>query len=223
LTINVEANLPQLNASATVYFPYIIYGPQSDTKAYYVQIFKDTSGPAVQFWSISGDYPPINGGGVGYGGSAGLFASTTSNAVVVFLAPHTARYFTVTVTGSGYKAWTQLMYLGTNNFYSPYTVYNGYAQERPDLSASLAAQVVIFYRDYGTFYVTHDPGVPRYHPYRAPEIGGVSFWVTYMTNNAISSTSDQRFLDAFGSSPETFTPKYSYNYGTGYDTFYDRP
>jgi hypothetical protein len=226
LTINVEANLPQLNASATVYFPYITYTPNNDTKAYYVRIKKDTSGPAVQYYSLSGNYPPANPNistSESISPPSGSFSGSITTADVTFYAPHSERYFTVTVTGSGYKAWTQLMYLGNNSYYSPYTVYNGYAQERPDLSASLAAQVVIFYRDYGTFYVTQDPGVPRYHPYRAPEIGGVSFWVTYMTNNAISSTSDQRFLDAFGSAPETFTPKYSYNPGTGYDTFSDRP
>jgi hypothetical protein len=115
------------------------------------------------------------------------------------------------------------MYLGDNPYYSPYTVYSGYTQERPDLPAGLAAQVVAFYRGSGTFYVTHDPGVIRYQPYRSPEIGGVSFWVGHMVLNGIPSTSDQRFLDAFGSAPETFTPKYSFNPGTGYGDFYDRP
>jgi hypothetical protein len=119
------------------------------------------------------------------------------------------------------------MYLGDNPFYSPFTVYAGYLQEMAaagiTVVMSYAQQVVNFYRGNGTFYVTHDPGVPRYQVWRSPEIGGVTFWAQYMMNNGISSTSDQRFLDAFGSAPETFTPKTSFNPGTGYGEFFDRP
>lgn len=216
---------PTINASATVYFPYTVYGPNTDTKGYYVAIYRGNIGPTVQYWSITGNYPPINTAGYGYGNHSGVFfsPSNNTNVQVVFFAPHTARYFYVTVSGDGYTSFEQLMYLGDNPFYSPYTVYAGYAQERPDLSASLAAQVVAFYRGNGTFYVTHDPGVVRYQPWRAPEIGGVSFWVSHMTLNGMGSTSDQRFLDAFGSAPETFTPKYSFTPGTGYGDFGDRP
>ena len=218
---------PTIGASATVYFPYVINGPNTDTKGYYVYITKGTPGPATQYWSLTGNYPPINTAGAGYGNHSGIFASTTSTAVVVFFAPHTARYFTVTVSGDGYTSFQQLMYLGDNPFYSPFTVYAGYLQEMAaagiTVVMSYAQQVVNFYRGNGTFYVTHDPGVIRYQVWRSPEIGGVTFWAQYMANNGISSTSDQRFLDAFGSAPETFTPKTSFNPGTGYGEFYDRP
>jgi len=215
---------PTLNASATVNFPYYTYTPNNDTKAYYVHIFRDPNGPSTQFWQLTGDFPSINPplssqGSASFGG----FTGGTTNAIVTFYAPHSARFFTVRVTAPGYTDYSQLMYLGNNPYYSPYTVYSGYAQERPDLPAGLAAQVVAFYRGNGVFYVTQDPGVPRYQVYRAPDIGGVSYWVTYMVNTGISSTSDQRFLDAFGSAPETFTPKSSFNSGTGYGDFGDRP
>jgi len=216
---------PTITASATVYFPYITYTPNNDTKAYYVHIFRDPNGPPTQFWQLTGDFPSINPSLSSQAGASfgGFTSGGSTNAIVTFYAPHTARYFYVKVTAPGYTDYSQLMYLGNNSYYSPYTVYSGYAQERPDLSAGLAAQVVAFYRGFGTFYVTQDPGVPRYQVYRAPDIGGVSYWVTYMTQNGISSTSDQRFLDAFGSAPETFTPKSSFNSGTGYGDFADRP
>ena len=216
---------PTINAQATVFFPYIVNGPNTDTKGYYVHIYRGNIGPTVQYWSITGNYPPINTAGYGYGNHSGVFFSpnNNTNVQVVFLAPHTARYFYVTVSGDGYTSFQQLMYLGDNPYYSPYTVYSGYTQERPDLPAGLAAQVVAFYRGSGTFYVTHDPGVIRYQLYRAPEIGGVSFWVGWMIANGVSSTSDQRFLDAIGSAPETFTPKYTFQPGTGYGEFSDRP
>ena len=220
---------PTINAQATVFFPYVVNGPNTDTKGYYVHIYRGNIGPTVQYWSITGNYPPINSAGYGYGNHSGVFFSPTNNTnvQVVFLAPHTARYFTVTVSGDGYTSFQQLMYLGDNPFYSPFTVYAGYLQEMAaagiTVVMSYAQQVVNFYRGNGTFYVTHDPGVVRYQLYRSPEIGGVTFWAQYMANNGISSTSDQRFLDAIGSAPETFTPKYSFNPGTGYGEFLDRP
>ena len=73
--------------------------------------------------------------------------------------------------------------------------------------------------------MTHDPGVPRYQTYRAAEYGGVVFWTNYIVTNGLTGgTSSQAFLDAFGSSSETFTgPKTTFQYGTGWDTFSDKP
>ena len=213
---------PTIGASATVYSNYVVNGPNTQTKAYYVYISKGTPGPATQTWSLSGNYPDINTGGVGAGSSSGTFSGGIATAVPVFFAPHTARNFTVTVSGSGYTSYTANLSVPANTVYSPYSIYQGFVQES-GYSATIAYYVLPFYAGNGTFYVTQDPGVIRYQLYRAPDYGGFAYWCSLMVANGWTSSS-QGFLDAFGSSPETFTgPKTSYNPGTGYNVLSDRP
>jgi len=211
---------PTLAASAVgPYFNYTIPGPESNTRAYYVRIYKDTNGPATQSWSVSTAFSIQSGFGQG---SSGTFSGAINNAVVGFNGPHDAGYVYVTVSASGYNSYSTSIYVPANTAYTPYTVSNGFTQEF-GIPSGIAASVVAFYTGNGTFYVTQDPGVIRYQLYRAPEAGGVAYWCNFLINNGLT-TSSQQFLDAFGSAPETFTgPKTSYQYGNGYNVFSDKP
>jgi hypothetical protein len=157
--------------------------------------------------------------------STNAMSGTSFNALgtyVAFTGPHSSTTGFVTVSYPGYQSRFLSVTIPANSKYAPYTVSNGFVQEFGQ-SAGVAASVVAFYAGNGTFYVTHDPGVIRYQLYRAAEAGGVSFWTNYLVSNGLT-TSSQAFLDAFGSAPETFTgPKTSYQPGTGYNTFSDRP
>lgn len=211
---------PTIAASAAVYPNYVVNGPNTQTKAYYVYISKGNPGPATQTWSLSGNYPDINTGGIGAGSSSGTFSGSTATAVPVFFAPHTARNFTVTVSGSGYTSYTVNLSVPANTVYSPYSIYQGFIQES-GYSAIIAYYVLPFYAGNGTYTVTG--GGLRYQLYRAPEYGGFAYWCSLMVANGWTSSS-QGFLDAFGSSPESQTgPKTSYNPGTGYNVLSDRP
>jgi hypothetical protein len=211
---------PTLAASAVgPYYNYTIPVTPLQTKAYYIQIYKDTNGPATQSWSVSTGLSIQSGFGQG---SSGTFSGGINNAIVGFNGPHDAGYVYVTVSASGYNSYSTSIYVPANTSYTPYTVSNGFTQEF-GIPSGIAASVVAFYTGNGTFYVTHDPGVPRYQLYRAPESGGVAYWAGILISNGWT-TSSQGFLDAFGSAPETFTgPKTSYQFGTGWNQFSDKP
>ena len=224
---------PTIGASATVYFPYVVNGPNTDTKGYYVYINKGTPGPATQFWSLSGNYPTINTLGVGAGASSGTFSGGTSTAVVVFRAPHTERYFTVTVSGDGYTSFQQLMYLGDNPYYSPYTYYSGFSQQYSRTGSALTLAVNIgegIYRSVtNAWTVDYNDGLGprvRYSFGRAPD-AGVDFWTGYCIANGYN-WSTPAFVNIIIQSGEinnerVLTNTKPYLQGTGYGDFYNLP
>jgi hypothetical protein len=130
------------------------------------------------------------------------------------------------VSAPGYTSYNTSIYVPANIEFTPFTVLNGFRQQST-FNADyypLAYDVISFYTGNAPFNVTHDPGVPRYRLYRNPEYGGVVFWLNYLVSNGIGNVNSPIFLDAFGSSPETFTgPKPSYQYGTGWGDFSDKP
>jgi hypothetical protein len=213
---------PTLSASVSVNYNYTISGPNTQTKAYYVQIFWDSSAGGTQFWSINtGGLSTQTFGGTN-GATSGTFGGGITNAIVGFNGQHSSTTVSITVSRSGYNSFTGNYSIPSNSVYTPYTASNGYTQES-GIPSNIAASVIAWYAGNGTFFVTQDPGVPRYQLYRAPEFGGLGFWCNSLINNGWT-TSSQAFLDAFGSAPETFTgPKTFYNPGTGWNQLSDRP
>jgi len=210
---------PTLAASATgPFYNYVVIGRNASTKAYYIEV-SAAPGGFQQSYSISTSL----GLQTGFGSSpSGTFSGGITRALVGFNGPHDAGTIYVTVSAPGYTSYSNSIPIPANTIYTPYTISNGFIQEF-GVSGSVAASVVAFYAGNSTFYVTHDPGVSRYQLYRAGEASGIAFWTNYLINNGLT-TSSQQFLDAFGSAPETFTgPKISFQYGTGWDTFSDKP
>ena len=210
---------PTLAASVVgPYYNFVLPGRGSNTKAYYIDVLAAPGG-FQQSYSISTSLSLQTN----FGSSpSGTFSGGITRALVGFNGPHDAGTVYVTVSAPGYNSYNTSIYVPANTTYTPYTTSNGFIQEF-GVSASVAASVIAFYAGNSTFYVTQDPGVPRYQLYRAGEAGGVAYWTNYLISNGLT-TSSQQFLDAFGSAPETFTgPKTSFQYGTGWDTFSDKP
>jgi predicted RecA/RadA family phage recombinase len=212
------APTPTLAAGAVgPYYNYTIPVTPFQTKAYYIQIFKDNNGPATQSWSVSTGLSIQSGFGQG---NSGTFSGDINNAIVGFNGPHDAGYVYVTVSASGYNSYSTSIYVPANATYTPYTLSNGFAQEF-GASQSVAASVISFYTGNGTFTVSD--GSTRYQLYRRPESTGVAYWTNFLVSNGLT-TSSQQFLDAFGGAPETQTgPKTSFGYGSGYNVFSDKP
>jgi len=212
------APTPTLAAGAVgPYYNYTIPVTPFQTKAYYIQIFKDNNGPATQSWSVSTGLSIQSGFGQG---NSGTFSGDINNAIVGFNGPHDAGYVYVTVSASGYNSYSTAIYVPANATYTPYTLSNGFAQEF-GASQSVAASVISFYAGNGTFTVSD--GGTRYQLYRRPESSGVAYWTNFLVSNGLT-TSSQQFLDAFGGAPETQTgPKTSFGYGSGYNVFSDKP
>ena len=215
---------PTLAALATgPFYNFVLPGRNANTKAYYIDVAAAPGG-FQQSYSISTSLSLQSG----FGSSpSGTFSGGITRALVGFNGPHDAGTVYVTVSAPGYTSYSNSISIPANTTYTPFTVLNGFRQQST-FNADyypIAQAVVGFYNGNATFYVTHDPGVPRYQTYRAPEYGGVVFWTNYIVTNGLpGGTSSQQFLDAFGSSPETFTgPKTQFQYGTGWDTFSDQP
>ena len=225
---------PTIGASATVFFPYVINGPNSDTKGYYVQIQKGTPGPTTQNWSLSGNYPPINTLGAGSGASSGTFSGAISNAVVVFRAPHGGGFnFTATVSGAGFTSFQQPLTLADNPYYSPYTYYSGFSQQYGRTGSALTLAVNIgegIYRSVtNAWTVDYNDGLGprvRYSFGRAPD-AGVDFWTGYCIANGYN-WSTPAFVTIIIQSGEinnerVLTNTKPYLQGTGYGDFYNLP
>ena len=215
---------PTLAASAVgPYYNFVIPGRNANTNAYYIEVFAAPGG-FQQSYSVSTSLSIQTG----FGSSpSGTFSGGITRAPVGFTGPHAAGTVYVTVSAPGYISYSTSISIPASTTYTPFTVLNGFRQQS-SFNADyypIAQAVVGFYNGNATFYVTHDPGVPRYQTFRAPEYGGVVFWTNYIVTNGLpGGTSSQAFLDAFGSSPETFTgPKTTFQFGTGWDTFSDKP
>jgi hypothetical protein len=225
---------PTIGADATVYFPYVINGPNTDTKAYYVYISKGNPGPAVQYWSLSGNYPTINTLGAGSGASSGTFSGGISAAVVVFRAPTQGNYyFYVNVSGDGYTSFQKLMLVADNPYYSPYTYANGFSQEfgRTGSALNLASGIGEgIYRSNFAWTVDYNDGLgprTRWSFYRAPDAGGVNYWVGICIQNGWNWDTPA-FVNTIIQAGElggarVTTPDKPYIAYTGYGDFGDRP
>lgn len=195
---------------------YLTFPPNTNTQGSTVII---TNGS-----SISGASYVVNAPGLTRNTDWNQPASGTllvgSGTYVTYRGPHSGATATVTVSKSGYSNYVTNVTIPANAYYSPYTIASGFTQES-GYTTSLANSVLPYYAGNGTFLSS--TGVVRYQLWRAPEYGGLAFWCSFCINNGVTASS-ALFRDSFGASPESSTgPKTSYNPGTGYNTFSDRP
>lgn len=231
---------PTLNATASLNYNYVIFGPSSETKAWYVRIGRDGAGPATQTWSISSGGLSVNTGMSSPAAFSGTFtAGGTTNALVGFQGPHSATTITVTVSGAGFTSFVQSFSVPANSLYTPYNFTRGFPQEFSSSSAlarSYSEQIAnSVYETISTPYTTSNIGgrTTWYGLGRRADASGANFWGNYCVQNGITPTS-QQFYDAFftavnaaGTSnldyQSAITNSKSFRPGTGYDKFGDRP
>lgn len=232
----VQSNSPQcgyvaptISASINVYPNYVIFGPNFETKAYYVLISKGSPGPATQYWSLSGNYPPINVVGAGNGQSSGTFSGGTSSALTVFSAPHDARNFTVTVSGDGYTSFTQNFSVPANSVYSPYGLYSGWPQDTGftyGTISGLATDIYAIYSGTGAYSTTLNPPT-RWAFNSRPDVGGLTYWVNLCISNGWTASTPAFLNTIFYAAEQNggvgLSPSTSRNNGTGYGDFRDKP
>lgn len=205
---------PQLTGFVSVGSNYVTAG--RNTKANYLTITADSSAGSGQSWSVSAGAIPVQFGAGN--GSSGSFSSGQS-VVCVFGGPHSGGNVSVTISRSGYTTYSTVVYVSPLSVYSPYTVSNGFAQESA-VPANIGASIIAWYSGNGTY--TANGGQTRYQLYRAPEYDGAVYWAGQLISRGWS-TDSQEFRDAFGNAGESQSPKFSYNPGTGWDQFSDKP
>jgi hypothetical protein len=221
---------PQLNASTSgPFFNYIIFGPNSNTKAYYIQIFRDPSGPFTQNWSISTSLGIQTGFG---GATSGTFtAGGITNAIVGFNGPHSTAFVFVNVSAPGYTAYNTVLVPPANSVYTPYTLTNGFSQEfgRSGTALTLTQNVIEFYESRFTPYTTTLSPPTRYGLNRRGETSGVNFWVGQAIAFGWTVSGDSSSMafknGILGNPGETYTSPSTaaFNQGTGYGAFIDKP
>jgi hypothetical protein len=158
--------------------------------------------------------------------------------LLVFVGPHPSGTVTITVSSSGYQPQTIRVFVPANSFYSPYNFSRGFPQEFSSLTAterSYAAQIAnSLYETISTPYTATVNGITRtwYGLGRRADVSGIAFWAKFCTNSGITPSSRQ-FLNAFFTTVESQgnstdfqaarSNSKSFNSGTGYDKFIDRP
>lgn len=239
VTINdTSLTPPQLNASAFSAFNYTLAGISSQTKAYYVSISRDSSGPSTQSWSVNSGGLSIQSG-IGTGSSSGTFTTTITNAVIGFTAPHSSATVTVTVSASGYTSYVQNFSIAANSVYSPYNFSRGFSQEYTSLGSTArnySEQIAnSVYETIATPYTTTSINgrTTWYGLGRRADAGGASFWGQWCVDNGVTPSSQTFYNNFFnavfnagtGSTDyqATTTSSKSFRLGTGYDKFFDRP
>jgi hypothetical protein len=229
VTINDTSTTPQLSPTIQLLTNYTIPVTSLQTKASGIRITRDTSGPASQNWSITTSLTVQSGAGNGV--SSGTLTTSSTNAVVIFQAPHNTTNVTVNVTGSGYTSFSNTYSISAVSIYSPYNFSRGYPQEsgadasRLNIATQLngASQV---YRSNNAF--TTSSGT-RYGLFRAPDYAGVNFWANWAFVNNAGSITNQNFYDNFfgglggNDLTRSQTNSKSFDSGTGYNALYDRP
>ena len=137
---------------------------------------------------------------------------------------------TLTLSKSGYTNYVGSITYSANAKYSPYLLTAGFPQESKYTSAKLTTATWIannLYKGIATSYTT-SLGT-RYGLGRAPDYGGLVFWTdrciaTYAGNYSGSAFLSDFFGAAGGSDlTNSKTASKTYNPGTGYGDFYDRP
>lgn len=137
---------------------------------------------------------------------------------------------TLTLSKTGYTNYSGSVAYAANTKYSPYLLTAGFPQESKYTSAKLTTATWIannLYKGIATAYTTALG--TRYGLGRAPDYGGLVFWTdrciaTYAGNYSGSAFLSAFFAEAGGSDlTNSKTPSKTYNPGTGYGDFYDRP
>lgn len=209
---------PTIAGSVTLGSNYVVFGPNYQTKADYLFFSRQGGAPTTSSWSVNG--LTVQTAGAGASASSGTFNSSVQNEVVVFQGPHGAANVTLTISAPGYTSYTSTIFVPANSTYSPYTASLGFTQESGK-SASVAQSVINWYAGNSSYTVTG--GATRWQLYRAVEYGGLVFWCDYLTNNGLT-TSSQQFRDAFGAASESVVgPKTTFERGTGWNVLSDRP
>lgn len=242
VTINdTSLSPPQLNASATLNYNYVIAGLSSETKAYYIRIEKDPNVSATQTWTVIPTASLSIQSGIGTGASSGTFSGVITNAVVGFTGPHNSASPTVTVSASGYTDYFRGFSVPANTLYTPYNFSRGFPQEFSSSSATARSysQTIAntVYESISTAFTTDPIGGSARTTWfglgRRADASGADFWGGYCVSNAITPTSLQ-FYNAFFTSVNdagtgnvdyqaAITSSKSFRTGTGYDKFFDRP
>jgi len=214
---------------------FVSYTPNAHTQQYWIVIHPDASAGYPQYWSVSG----LNQAALLSGGGAGSSTSGTFNSVygsaIVFQTPHPATYVTYTVSRSGYTSYSTSILIPANNvLYSPYDYFNGFMQEMGRYGNALIQAFGIGDGIYAStsnaWTVDYQDGLGprvRYSFGRAPDAGGLNFWVGYCIGNGYNWDSPA-FVNIIIQSGEiagenVFTGSKAYNAGTGYGKFSNRP
>ena len=213
----VAPTVPGISLSRTLF--YQSYPPYTNTKGTTVVINNGSSISGASY-SVTTDAGLQRNLYFNQAESGSLLVG--AGTYITYYGPHNATTARVTVSASGYTSYSGTISLDTNNNYSPYSIYQGFLQESGYAGyGGLAYAIYQYYAGSGTFTVSG--GGTRYQLYRAPEYGGLVFWIQFCINNGVEPPA-LLFLDSFGASPESQTgPKTSYNPGTGFNMFLDRP
>ena len=229
---------PTLNASARgPYFNYIIYGAgAANTKAYWIEIFKDSNASiGGQTWSVT-TTAQLNGKISSWSsGSGGSFSPAITEARVGFNSPHESGNVYVTVSAPGYTSYQATINIPANANYSPYTYNSGWSQQYGRTGSALNPLAVglgegIYRSVTNAWTVDYNDGEGpkvRYSFGRAPDAGGLNHWVSYCLANGYNWDTPA-FVNVIIQSGEingerTQNNTKPYVPGTGYGDFLDRP
>ena len=160
--------------------------------------------------------------------STNAMSGTSYNAIGVyaaFIGPHSSTTGYVTVSAPGYQDFYASATIPANSNYSPYTYSNGYSQEfgRSGANLTLAQNIATYYTSQSSFTTTLSP-TTRYGLYRNPDASGLDYWTGQAIANGWSWNS-QPLIDAFFTAAGSagMSVNTTYGYGTGYNTFTDKP
>lgn len=162
---------------------------------------------------------------------ATLTGTISSGSVTICLkGTNSAGTATLTLSKTGYTTYSGSVAYAANTKYSPYLLTAGFPQESLYSAAKLTTATWIannLYKGIATAYTTALG--TRYGLGRAPDYGGLVFWTDKCIATYAGNYSGSAFLSDFfgaaGSSDLTNskTASKTYNPGTGYGDFYDRP
>ena len=229
---------PTLNARAAgPYFNWIIYGAgAANTKAYWIEIFKDSNASiGGQTWSVSTTAQLSGKISSWSSGSGGSFSPAITEARVGFNSPHDSGNVYITVSAPGYTSYQATINIPANQNYSPYTYYAGWSQQYGRTGSALNPLAVgigegIYRSVTNAWTVDFNDGQGpqvRYSFGRAPDAGGLNHWVSYCLANGYNwdSPAFVNVIIQSGTSNGERTQNNTKPYvpGTGYGDFLDRP
>jgi hypothetical protein len=160
-----------------------------------------------------------------------LTGTIGSNSLTICLkGTNSAGTATLTLSKSGYTNYSGSVAYAANTKYSPYLLTAGFPQESLYTSAKLTTATWIannLYKGIATAYTTALG--TRYGLGRAPDYGGLVFWTNKCVTTYAGNYSGSAFLSDFFAAAggtdltNSKTASKTYNPGTGYGDFYDRP
>ena len=161
----------------------------------------------------------------------GTLNFSTTSVDIYIQGAHTAGYATLNLSRNQYTTQVDTVAYPANTTYSPYTYAAGYSQEYSRVGSSLTLAQAIgnnFFASNQSF--TPTAGITRYGLNRNPTAATLDYWVSYALGNGISSPqTSTAFMQAFFNSltgtdaTRSQTSSKSFDAGTGYGDFYDRP